>query len=68
MSGQDNTTPSLAPILQQVVSSKSGLASGSHVQLWIRGAQTSGGTVATDDFTATGYATHPARLSISYCK
>ncbi|MFZ5785101.1 MAG: hypothetical protein ACOY3Y_01555 [Acidobacteriota bacterium] len=66
--GQDNTTPSLAPILQQVVTSKGGLASGSHIQLWIRGAQTSDGTVATDDFTATGYATHPARLTLSYCK
>ncbi len=66
--GADHASPSLAPILQEVVTSKGGLLQGSHVQLWLRSAQSSNGAVITPDFKTAGYASHPARLSITVCK
>jgi hypothetical protein len=67
-SGADNVSPSLAPILQEVVTAKGGLAQGSHLQLWLRNAQSSDGAVITPDFKAASYASHPARLAITFCK
>jgi hypothetical protein len=62
---QYHTSPNIAPALQEVVKSKGGLASGAHVQLWVRGAQLGYHLV-----TAAAYGTpsfKPSRLTISYC-
>jgi len=62
-----NTAPSVAALLQEVVTKQSGLAAGSHLQLWIRGAQTSSGAVGIADYLGPGYANHPTELSLTYC-
>jgi hypothetical protein len=65
---QYNVTPNLAALLQGLVTSKGGLASGAHVQLWIRGAQTIDSDMGTGDYAIAGYSSHPHTLSISFCQ
>jgi hypothetical protein len=65
---QYNTSPNLATALEALLTAKGGLASGSHIQIWVKGAQTVDGVVATPDHSASGYSAHPAILSINYCQ
>lgn len=60
--GSYNSSPNLAAVLQEVVNAQGGLAQGSHVQLWIRGAQTAQGECACYAYGTSGY--KPARLTI----
>jgi len=61
-----NVTPSLAPLLQALVN-KVSLAKGSHVQLWLRAAQSSEGYVTTVDYLMPAHAASPTRLTLSVC-
>ncbi len=61
-----NRTPNLAPLLNQLASSRGGLSSGSHVQFWVRGAFRYGNAeVATPD--STHVIEREARLSLTVC-
>jgi len=62
-----NTSPSLASLLQSLVA-KSTLASGSHVQLWIHGAQVTSGEVGVVDYQQPGFLSNPTRLTIAWCE
>lgn len=62
---QWHTSPSLAPVLQEVVNSKGSLAAGNHLQLWVRGAQLAQGEVATVAYGKPGF--KPARLTVNWC-
>jgi hypothetical protein len=65
--GAVNTTPNLAPVFQDMVVARGGLAAGAHVQVWMRSAAvTSNAEVGIDAFTAPGY--HPVRLTFSWCE
>ena len=64
---QYNTSPDLAGLLQGLVKSRGGLASGSHLQLWVRGGQQTQNDLGTPDFSVPGYSTNPATLTISAC-
>lgn len=64
---QYHTTPSVGALLQSVVAAKGGLSSGSHVQVWVRGAQIADAETGTPSYTSPGYSTHPARLTINWC-
>jgi hypothetical protein len=66
--GQYNTSPSLAGVLQALVVSKGGLASGAHLQLWLRAAQTVEGSVVFPDYSKAGYSSNPSKLAISFCQ
>lgn len=59
-----NSSTNLASVLQDVVNTQGGLAQGAHVQLWVRGAQTSVGEVASPAYGTPGF--KPARLTISW--
>jgi hypothetical protein len=60
-----NTSPDLTALLQQLVNAH-GLAAGSHIQLWLRGAQLADAEVGTPDSSEVGYALSPALLSVCY--
>jgi hypothetical protein len=62
---QYNTSPSLTPVLQELVSSQGGLGAGHHLQLWVRGAQLTQGEVATTAYGTPGF--KPARLTLGWC-
>lgn len=62
---QWHTSPSLAPVLQEVLNSKGSLAAGNHLQLWVRGAQLAQGEVATVAYGIPGF--KPPRLTVSWC-
>lgn len=63
-----NTSPELAALIQEVVDSQGGLAAGSHLQIWVKGSQLAQADLATPDYTASGYSSHPARLTLRYCQ
>jgi hypothetical protein len=63
--GQYNTTPDFASVLQEVITLKSGLAKGAHVQIWIRGAQLKTSHVTANAYGMSGYV--PGRLTIDWC-
>jgi hypothetical protein len=63
-----NTTPSLATLLQELINKQGGLAAGSHIQLWIRASQQDDADLATYDFKAPGYTSHPAKLTLHWCQ
>ena len=62
-----NLSPSLVPVLQEIVNQHS-LAAGNHVQLWVRGAQTVDAECGTADYKHPSFASHPHRLTISWCQ
>ena len=59
-----NSSTDLSPVLQEVVTAQGGLAQGSHVQLWVRAAQTSTGEVACPAYGTAGF--QPARLTLTW--
>jgi len=64
--GQPNLSPSLAPLLQQLVG-KTALPAGSHLQLWVRGAQSLAVDVCAHDYVHADYSINPTRLALTVC-
>jgi len=65
--GATNSSPDLAPIIDEVVSKQGGLAQGAHLQLWVRGEQANVAEVGTRSFEKALDPAERARLTLEIC-
>lgn len=65
--GATNSSPDLAPIIDEVVSKQGGLAQGAHLQLWVRGEQANVAEVGARAFEKALDPAERARLTLEIC-